>query len=404
MVPGIQSLEREIVFVDVTAFAVAVERVVHPDLKGRPVVVAPVGSSRPVVTGLSPEAWHAGIRKGMMIAKAVRYCRGVIVLPPNEPLYARASSAIFRILRDFSPVLEPSGHGHAYLDITGTERLFGPPRDTAWRAQKEIRQRLRLDAALGVASNKMVSRIASKITRPAGLQDVPHGDELSFLSPLPVHLLPGVGARTQEQLEELNIRIIRDITLMHQEHLTLVFGRFGFVLHQRALGIDDTPVYPVRAAPAVAREQVLPEDSNDYELLKSVLFGLCEEAGEQLRAEKQRAGRMELSIRYSDCREDSGKARLAPSTQSTATLCSQAALLLERNLTRRTRVRSLQLRLSDLACGSVQLELFADRKLEQQAKLESALDALRRRYGASVLARGQVRLPLQEYARASGGW
>jgi DNA polymerase-4 len=288
-------------------------------------------------------------------------------------------------------VLEPSGYGHAYMDITGTGRLFGPPRDMAWRAQKEIRQRLRLDASLGVAANKMVSRIASKITRPAGLQDVPHGDEPSFLSPLPVDLLPGVGARTQEQLEDLNIRIIRDLALMRQEHLTLVFGRFGFVLHQRALGIDDTPVYTVRTAPAVVREQTLTEDSNDYELLKSVLFELCERAGEQLRTEKQRAGRMELRIRYSDFREESGKTRLAHSTQSTGTLCSQATLLLERNLTRRTRVRSLQLRLSDLACGSVQLELFADRKLEKQAKLESALDALRHRYGASVLARGQIR-------------
>jgi DNA polymerase-4 len=261
MVPGIQAQEREIVFVDVTAFAVAVERVVHPDLRGRPVVVAPVGSCRPVVTGLSPEAWQAGIRKGMMVARAVRYCRGLIVLPPNEPLYDRASRAIFKILCDFSPVLEPSGHGHAYLDITGTGRLFGPPRDMAWRAQKEIRQRLRLDASLGVAANKMVSRIASKITRPAGLQDVPHGDESSFLSPLPVDLLPGVGARTQEQMEELNVRIIRDLALMRQEHLTLVFGRFGFVLHQRALGIDDTPVYPVRTAPAVVPEQVLADDT-----------------------------------------------------------------------------------------------------------------------------------------------
>ena len=139
----------EIIHVDIAAFAVAVERVVHPELRRRPVVVAPVGPSRSVVTALSPEAWEAGIRKGMILARALRYCRDLIVLPPNEPLYARASRAICRVLEGFSPVLEPAGYGHAYLDITGTGRLFGPPRDAAWRAQKEIRQRLRLDAALG---------------------------------------------------------------------------------------------------------------------------------------------------------------------------------------------------------------------------------------------------------------
>jgi DNA polymerase-4 len=380
-------MEREIIYVDIAAFAVAVERVVRPELRGRPVVVSPFGLSRSVVTALSPEAWQAGIRKGMVLAKAVRYCRDVIVLPPNEPLYARASRAIFKILQGFSPVLEPSGYGHAYMDVTGTGRLFGPPRDTAWRAQREICLQLHLDASLGVASNKMVSKIASEVTKPVGLQDVPHGGELSFLSPLPVRLLPGVGPQTQEQFGELNIRIIRDITLMKLEHLTLAFGRLGFVLYQRALGIDNTPVYPARAVLSVDQEKVLPEDSNDYELLKGVVFELCERVGEQLRAEKQRAGRMELRIRYSDYREDSGKEKLTLPVQSTAALYARAEPLLERILTRRTRVRRIYLHLTDLTHGSVQLELFADPKPARQAKLESALDMLRKRYGTNVLKR-----------------
>ncbi len=334
------SMNREIIHVDIAAFSVAVERIVHPELRGRPVVVAPVGPSRSVVTAVSPEAWHAGIRKGMVVAKAMKYCREVVILPPNEPLYARASRAIFKVLQNFSPVLEPSGYGHAYMDITGTDRLFGPPRDTAWRAQKEIRRQLRLDASLGVASNKMVSKIASEVMRPTGLQDVPHGGEASFLSPLSVHLLPGVGSQTQELLRELNIRIIRDIAVMRLEQLTLAFGRLGFVLYQRALGIDNTPVYPECAVPAVDREKVLPEDSNDYALLKDVVFELCERAGEQLRAEKQRAGRMELRVRYSDYREEGGKEKLTLPVQSTAALYARAGPLLERILSRRKRVRS----------------------------------------------------------------
>jgi len=374
-------MEREIIHIDIAAFAVAVERVVHPELRRRPVVVAPVGPSRSVVTALSPEAQEAGIRKGMILARALRRCRDLVVLPPNEPLYARATRALCRILEGFSPVLEPAGYGHAYLDMTGTERLFGPPRDAAWRAQKEIRQRLRLDAALGVASNKMVSRIAAVVTEPAGLQDVPAGDESAFLAPLPAQLLPGVGPKTQEQLRELNIRLIRELAAIKLDHLTLAFGRLGFVLHQRALGIDDTPVYPPRTVPAVEEEIALAEDSNDWDVLKGALYGLCGRAGERLRAEKRRAGQMELRARYSDYREAAGKAKLVPPLQSTAVLSARAERLFEHILARRMRVRSLHLRLTGLSSGPTQLELFADPAAQRRARLESALDDLRRRFG-----------------------
>ena len=378
-------VERQIIYVTVPGFPVVVEKVIRPELRGRPVVVAPLGPVRSIVTALSSEAWSAGIRKGMALSKAMRYCRGVIVLPPNESLYLRASRAIFKVLEGFSPVIEPSGHGHAYLDITGTGRLFGPPRDTAWNAQKEIRRQLHLDTSLGVASNKMVSKIASDVTRPSGLQDVPSGNESSFLSPLPVRLLPGIGPQTEGQLEDLNIRIIRDIAAMKLEHLALAFGCLGFVLYQRALGIDSTPVHPKCTVPALEQEKVLPEDSNDYELLKKVLSDICERAGEQLRDTKQRAGRMELFIRYADYQEDERKLKIAPPVQSSAILYARALPALNLILSRRTRVRSMHLRLTDLSHGSVQLELFADPKPERRLKLEFALDALRRRYGDSVI-------------------
>ncbi len=380
-------MDREIIYLTIPGFPVAVERIVHPELRGRPVLVAPLGTARSVVTALSFEAWNAGIRKGMALARAMRYCRNAIVLPPNEPLYLRASRAIFKVLGNFSPLLEPSGHGHAYLDITGTGRLFGPPRDTAWKAQKEIHRQLHLEASLGVASNKMVSKIASEVIRSAGLQDVPHGDEGSFLSPLPVRLLPGVGLQTERQFDDLNIRVIHDVAVMRMDLLTLAFGRFGFVLHQRAQGVDRTPVYPMRSVPVLEQGSVLPEDSNDYEVLKGVLVDLCEQAGKRLREKKLCAGKMELRIRYADYRDDGHKVPLKPPAQSSAVLYARALPLLDGILTRRTRVRSMNLCLMDLSQGSVQLELFADPKPERRLKLEFALDALRNRYGASVCSR-----------------
>jgi DNA polymerase IV len=380
-------MEREIIYLTIPGFPVAVERVIRPELRGRPVVVAPLGALRSVVTALSSEAWSAGVRKGMALSKAVRYCRDAIVLPPNEPLYLRASRAMFRVLESFSPVLEPSGHGHVYLDITGTGRLLGPPRDTAWRAQKEVRCQLHLNSSLGVASNKMVSRIASEVLpHPFGLQDVPHGDESSFISPLPVRLLPGIGLQTEAQMKDLNIRIVRDIAAMEVHHLALAFGRFGFVLHQRALGIDTAPVTPARSVPALEEETILPEDSNDYGLLGRVLRDLCDSAGAQLRERKQRAGRVELRIRYSDYREDETRFKMSPPTQSSSGLYARALPALDFVLKRRTRVRSVHLRLTDLSFGLVQLDLFADTKPERRTRLEFALDSLRRRYGKIVVS------------------
>jgi DNA polymerase-4 len=380
-------MDREIIHVDIAAFAVAVERVVRPELRNRPVVVAPVGLSRAFVMALSREAWQSGVRKGMALGKAIRYCHGVTVLPPNEPLYERASNAICRVLQRFSPTLEPAGYGHTFLDLTGTGRLFGPPRDVAWRARNDIRRELSLDTSVGLASNKMVSRIASVVMKPTGFHEVLPGTEPSFLAPLPVDLLPGVGPKTQQQLEELNIRLVRDIVAVDAVHLTLAFGRLGLLLRQRGLGIDDAPVYPSRRIPAVELEKALPEDTNDFAVLRDSVFLMCEGAGERLRSEKQRAGSLELRIRYSDYREGSGKTQLVPPAQSTAALGESAGRLLEKCLTRRTRVRSLFLRLGDLSRGAVQLELFADRVDQRQARLDSAIDVLRRRFGPAVLKR-----------------
>lgn len=387
-------MDREIIHVDIAAFAVAVEQVVHPELRHRPVVVAPVGLSRAFVMALSREAWLAGVRKGMALGKAIRYCRGVTVLPPNEPLYERASGAICRVLQRFSPTLEPAGYGHAFLDLTGTGRLFGPPRDVAWRARSDIRHELRLETSVGLASNKMVSRIASVVMKPTGFHEVLPGDEPSFLAPLPVDLLPGVGPKTHQQLEELNIRIVRDIIMVETAHLMLAFGRLGFLLRQRALGVDDTPVYPMRRVPALELESALPEDSNDFAVLRDSVFLMCESAGERLRSERQRAGSLELRIRYSDYREGAGKVKLIPPAQSTAMLSESAGRLLERCLTRRTRVRSLCLRLGDLSRGAVQLELFENQADQRQARLDSAIDVLRRRFGPAVLKRCESRSPV----------
>jgi DNA polymerase IV len=372
-------MQRDIVYVDIAGFAVTVERLVHPDLRGRPVVIASAGTPRATVLGLSREAWESGIHTGMAVPVAARACRNLIVRPPDEPLYARASAAVCRILQRYSPVLEPSGYGHAYVDLTGTGRLFGPARDAATRARAEIRAQLRIEASVGLASNKLVSRIAAVVTKPAGLQDIHRGDERAFLSPLPVRLLPGVGPRTQEQLRELNVRTVREVVSIGVERLTMAFGRPGLLLYLRAEGIDHTPVYPPRAVPGLNEEETLASDTNDVDELRRVLAEVCARAARRLRSEGQRAERIVLTVRYSDCRESSGSAKAGSACHSAAALYARAALLFDRVLSRRTRVRSLAVRLSGLSRGPLQLDLFSDGKAERQSKLEGALELLRSR-------------------------
>jgi DNA polymerase-4 len=386
-VPTMRIVERQVLHLDVADFAVAVERVADPALRERPVVVAPP-TVRALVTAASTEARREGIRPGMPLAEARRRCRSLRALPPNEPLYARAGRAVMEVAGRFSPVLEPRAHGRVYIDVTGTGRLFGSPVDAAARLRKELSRALRLPAALGVAVNKLVSRVAADVTEPSGLLDVRAGDEAPFLAPLQVERLPGVGAAIGRELRALNVRLVRQLATVETEHLTMAFGRFGVVLHQRALGIDPRPVQPPVRKPVLRREVTLAEDTNDPLRLRAALRGLVEGAGRELRARRRTASRLRLVVGYADGRVDVGAGRFPAPANLDQRLWRVADALLGRSLTRRVRVRSLSLSVSGLAPESGQLMLFDDGPLLRESALGAALDRIRDRYGAGVVRRG----------------
>ncbi|MDZ7373535.1 MAG: DNA polymerase IV [candidate division KSB1 bacterium] len=378
-------MERSILYVDITAFAVSVETVLEPRLRGRPVVVAVQTANRSLIYASSYEARRAGIHRGMPLQEARRLCRELIVLPPNKPLYARATQAMLDILSRFSPVIEPVRYGHAYLDMTGTQRLFGSPIDAAAKAQREIRDRLNLEATVGVATNKLVSKIASDIVKPTGLQSVRPGYEERFLSPLPVHYLPGVGKTTLQQLAELNVRYIRQLAQIPVTDLTHLLGRRGILLHQWAHGIDPRPVQPPRRQPSIVEEEILPEDTNAIPLLRALLFRLLERACRRLRQEHWMAHRLHLWLRYSDGVENRGEMPLAFPSQYEHEIYPVAEEALVHLLTRRVRVRSLHLELKELRPEMRQLTLFQSEAGERREKLVRALDRIRDRFGERAI-------------------
>ena len=380
-------LDRQVLHLDVADFPVAVERVADARLRERPVVVAPP-AVRALALSVSAEARWEGIRPGMPVQEARRRCRGLVVLPPNEPLYARAFRAVVELSGRFSPLIEPGPQGRVYLDATGTAGLFGPPVDLAARLRQELLASLRLDAAVGVAVNKLVSRVAADLTEPSGLLDVRAGEEAPFLAPLKVGRLPGVGGVVIRELKALNVRIVRQLAAIEVEHLALAFGRVGIVLHQRARGIDPRPVCPPVRQPEIRRETTLGEDTNELVELRAALRALVESAGRELRALGMTAFRLDLKIRYADARKDRGTGRFASPSSLDPELWRAADALLRRTLSRRVRVRGLELWLGGLARRPVQLGLFENETLRRERELTTALDRIRSRHGEGAVGSG----------------
>ncbi len=388
-------MQRNVIHIDIAEFPVAVERVLEPKLRDRPVAVAIEAASRSLVYSLSQEAAQNGVYKGMPLFQARKNCPELIVLPPNEELYVRATQALLEILGQFSPIIEPLRFGHAYLDMTGCGKLFGGVKDAAAKAQKEIQGRLRLIANAGVASNKLVSKVASDViahtSRSSGLNDVRHGFEERFLAPLFVGYLPGVQKPIRQQLLELNVRLIRELAQIPPEHLQIVFGKFGVLLSQRAHGIDNRPVQPPARAAEIAEATTLSEDSNDYDLLRATLFQLLTKCSRRLRAKHLRCNKVVIEIRYSDFKEDLALQRVPPS-QDDLELAPIAEDVLQKALTRRVRVRKMTLRLCDLTNAPLQLSFFAEVEKPKLSALSAAMDQIRDRFGEEAIRFGRASL------------
>ncbi len=185
--------ERAILHFNVADFAVAVERIQDPCLKEKPLIIAPMGASRGLVHDMSEEAYSDGVRKGMPIKQAVRRCTGAVLLSPRPHLYQKAMGAFFKELQGYSPRIE-SGQtdGHFFVDVTGTHRLYGPAPDVGWRVRRDVRKQLGINPIWALGSNRLVSKVASRLVKPVGEYIVTPGDEATFLAPLPIDILPGV--------------------------------------------------------------------------------------------------------------------------------------------------------------------------------------------------------------------
>jgi len=386
-------LDRHIIHVHIPAFPIAVARVVRPELRDRPVAVAPLHSERALILSASAEARQEGIFKGMPLGKAMKFCSGLTVLPPDHDLTAKACRLLAGLVARYTPLWEPSCPGHIYLDVTGTDRLWGRAKDAAIRLRREIKEQVQLSGTVGVASNKMVSSIASRLIRSEGILDVDHGREPSFMAPLKVNVLPGIGpVRRRILLEELNIALVRQIVALDMGSLKLVFGQQAYVIHQRALGIDPTPVFPPSAEPMVAEEAILSQDENDDEKLLGVLYGLVEKCSYQLRSRSLLPRKAGIYFRYTDQEEVTRHVQVPKPSFWEFDLYAPLEAAFLNACRRRVRVRFMKIWFRDFSMPSAQLPLFAfaPQNEKKKAQVLSALDRIRDKHGEALIQYGRT--------------
>jgi DNA polymerase-4 len=414
---------RSVLFVDPPAFCTTLEGIVAPALRTRPLAIAPAAADRATILALSAEARLAGLVRGMPVRKALRLCPDLIVLPPNPGLYARASRALHEILRVFAPTIEPRGYGHAFLDLTGTGRLFGPPQDVAARIRQEASEQLGLPLSVGIAANKLVSQAAIKVGRWAGalrsggqrdssesLLYVPVGDERDFLAPHPLDIMPELDPRMRARLEDYQLDLIGEVAAISESALCAVFGREGRILRARAQGIDPRPVLPPEQQSEFHVVHTLATDTNDLGVLHPMLRLMSERLGRRLRQRGLTAGRLRLEATYADYTTITRAVPLRPSVLDVE-LWDAARRAFALANTKRLTLHAVALTLDRLMETEAQLELWGgtavrqnggtaenenegeDTETTEAPALQYAIDRIHSRYGARAIVRG-VPLPL----------
>lgn len=366
------------------SIAVAKDR----SLTDRPFVVSGATTARAVVLDVSRRARDEGLHQGMPLEAALRRVRGLLVLPPDPLACELASAAMERIAGRYAPVVQNDSGGHFYLDLAGTSRLFGPFIDSAVRIRNEIRESLGFAPAAAVASNRLVAKVATRSIRPAGIACIREGDEAAFLASQDAALLPGVGPEVSRVLSVAGLREIGALASLSDAEARSLFGVRGIALRDAALGIDSTPVEKGGLAERSVRRRLdFAVDAMEWTVVRGALVALVEDAALDMRRSLLAAGRIVVSLVYSDgVRKEAAERPRAPLLVD-AELIAAAERACVRAGDRRVRVRSIALVLSGLVPAVREPDLFIPEGPTRLEKLQGAVDALRGRYGVASVTR-----------------
>jgi DNA polymerase-4 len=390
-------LPRKILHLDLDAFYCAVEENADPSLRGLPFAVGGRPEGRGVVASCSYAARQYGVRSAMPMSRAVRACPGLIIRPANFKAYGDTSRQVMARLHDLTPDVEQISIDEAFLDVT---MLRDPAEQIARQLQILVNHDLSLPCSLGVASNKLVAKIANNIGKeragkgapPNAILVVPPGEEAAFLAPLPVRELWGVGPKTAERLLTLGIRTIGDIAAQPEARLTQIFGKHGAEMALRARGIDERRVETQDETKSISKETTFARDVRDGEQLKRVMRGMADDVGRKLRAEGLYGATVKIKLRWSDFTTLTRQVTLPQPTQHNDVIYHAACDLFDKTWTQGRPVRLIGVGVSGFGEAAAQRTLWEDEAQadEQQGRLEATLDELQNRFGRGMIKRGST--------------
>lgn len=379
----------KILHVDMDAFYASVEERERPDLVGKPVIVGGSAEKRGVVSAANYAARKFGVHSAMPTTTARRLCPHGVFLPVRISYYAQIARQIRAIFERYTPLVEPLSLDEAFLDIRGSEKLFGSAVQIGRQIKELIRQELRLVASVGVAPNKFLAKIASDLRKPDGFVVVEPGQVQAFLDPLPIERLWGVGKQGSKLFERLGIRTVGQLRQWPQESLIERLGRSGEHLWQLAHGIDDRRVVPERETKSISHETTFERDLDDPDVLRAWLVDLAEQVGWRLRQHKLRGRTVQLKVRFADFSTITRSHTLPEPTDVTQEIWRAAEEMLEHRLpSKHLPVRLLGLGVSGIDdSGLVQRTLFDREDRQKHAELDATVDEIRERFGADALRR-----------------
>ena len=379
---------RHVLHADLDTFFVAVERVIDPRLNHRPVIVGGKPNGRGVVAACSYEARAYGIHSGMAMQEATRRCRDGVFLPGTPDAYRLYSRRVADVLFQAAPVVEQASVDEFYLDLSSCTKLFGNLFQWSLDLKTEINETLHLPISMGLASNKLVAKMATSAVKGGAssggrVASVKHGREAAFLAPFLVERMPGVGTKTAITLRQLGLFRLGNVQQAPEALLSKSLGVYGLALARRARGLDSRPVRTYREAKSVGHERTFPEDTLDRAYIDRQLYRLAEKTAADLRREQCCATRLVVKLRYADFKTVTRTRRIPP-TNDGAMLLAQARVLVQALFKRRVQVRLVGIRAERLAPLVHQRDLYDD-TWERRQRLLAAVDGLRSHYGYDTI-------------------
>ena len=381
-------MRRAVLHIDMDAFYASVEELDNPQLKGTPLIVGGT-SGRGVVAAASYAVRRFGVHSAMPMSEALRLCPGAVCVPPRMARYQEVSARVFSIFHEFTPLVEGLSLDEAFLDVTSSLKLLGPPEVIGASIRRRIREVTGLTASVGVAPNKLLAKIASDLHKPDGMYVLDPDSMREVLDALPIEKLFGVGRKTLPHVHAAGIRSFGDARRAGDEQLWRAFGRHGKIMRDRASGLDDRPVQPDREEKSISAEDTFATDIRNHADLQIELLRLADRTASRLRSHELFAATVNVKIRRADFATFTRQRALGAPTNDTGVIAGAAKELLAAwlNAQPRAAVRLLGVGVSDLQAG-MQQDLFSAAGVP--ASLDNTVDGIRERFGRGSLTRASL--------------